>query len=85
MAVGKFPTWYRMTYVPHPIAQSGSWGRRKSNLIVSRDVTRMMMHAVLKWHARVAIKVGVAGVAGVAGVMCVVGVYTFMFWGEVKK
>lgn len=45
----------------------------------------MMMHAVLKWHARVAIKVGVAGVAGVAGVMCVVGVYTFMFWGEVKK
>ena len=42
----------------------------------------MMMHAVLKWHARVAIKVGVAGVAGV---MCVVGVYTFMFWGEVKK
>ena len=57
----------------------------------------MMMHAVLKWHVRVAIKVGVAGVAGVAGVMCVagvagvagvmcvVGVYTFMFWGEVKK
>lgn len=43
------------------------------------------MHAVLKWHVRVAIKVGVAGVAGVAGVMCVVGVYTFMFWGEVTK